>query len=132
MPCKTWISTDRGKIALHALSDDDVYVRLRQAEQERAVITRRIEEAVHALGWDEDEEGQAEEEAFAYVRIQRDGPAANLATVIGTLFQEASRRRPVQQKLEVVRHVLEGTFAEALERRGWDARTMPAMFGEEN
>lgn len=128
MPCKTWISSARGKISLHSLSDDDVYARLRQAEKERAVITRQIRIEVTAWGWNEDDEGDREREAEIYRQVGANKPATALAQAINALFQEASRRRPVQQKLALVRRVLEGTFDDLVAQREWEARTMPDMF----
>lgn len=129
MSCKTWISIRRGKIPLHALEDHEVYDLLRQAEQERAVITRRIRAGVFAWGWDEDEEEL--QEATVRRLVAADEAATTLYQTITALFQEASRRRPIQQKLDLVRYALEGTFAKEIERREWMARTMPEMFGEE-
>lgn len=129
MPCTTWISSDRGKISLHSLSDDEVYVRLRQAEQERAVITRQIRAEVTAQGWDEDEEGTRELDAEVYRQVGAHKPAAALYQTIEALFQEALRRRPIQQKLALVRHVLDGTIGDVVARRNWEAQTLPDGFG---
>ncbi len=111
MSCKTWISTSRGTIALHALEDHEVYKRLKQAEEERAVITRRIradviEQRAAQIGPDDTDDSSLRREAAIYRTIAADPAAATLAQVIQALFQEASRRRPLQRQLKIVRHIL--------------------------